>query len=172
MSASQQSNIVLAGFMGTGKSTVGRLVAAHLGWDFVDTDTLIEARAGRSIAEIFAQDGECVFRQLEAAVCAQVGAAPRHVIAVGGGALLNDAMRSHFVAAHFVVCLTCDLNTIIARVGDDPSRPLFAPDREKLVTLWNTRAAHYAGLPHHVDTTDLNPEQTAREVLRLWHQNR
>ncbi|MCD4684439.1 MAG: shikimate kinase [Anaerolineae bacterium] len=172
MSASQYSNIVLAGFMGTGKSTVGRLVAARLDWDFVDTDALIEARARRSIAEIFAMDGEAGFRQLEATVCTQAGDSAHNVIAVGGGALLNDDVRARFVAHHLVVCLTCEIDTIIARVGDDPARPLFAPDREKLAALWNSRAAHYASLPHHVNTTHLNPEQTAEEVLRLWHQNR
>lgn len=172
MSAAHYPNIVLAGFMGTGKSTVGRLVAARLGWRFVDTDTLIEARAGCAIAEIFAQEGEAAFRRLEADACTRAGAYTHCVIALGGGALLNTAVRRRFVAAHIVVCLTCDFAAIIARVGDDSARPLFDADRDKLAALWHARADHYASLPLHLETTHLNPEQTAEEVVRLWHQNR
>jgi shikimate kinase len=165
-------NITLAGFMGTGKSTVGRLIAERLGWRFVDTDEIIEARSGHTIAEIFAQDGESAFRQLEAVVCPEMAALFHQVIAVGGGALLNPTIRDCVEAHSLLIALTCDLDEIMRRVGDDPARPLFAPDREQLARLLEARAAHYASLPHHIDTTRLTPEQVAEEVFHLWQQNR
>jgi shikimate kinase len=165
-------NITLAGFMGTGKSTVGRLVAERIGWRFVDTDVIIEARSGRTIADIFAQSGEAAFRQLEAEVCPQMAALCHQVIAVGGGALLNPAICECVKAHSLLVTLTCDLDEIIRRVGDAPARPLYAPDREHLTRLLASRADHYASLPHHIDTTHQTPEQTAEEVFRLWQQNR
>jgi shikimate kinase len=164
-------NIVLAGFMGTGKTTVGRLTAAQLGWHFVDTDAVIENRYGRTITQIFEQDGEAAFRQLEAAICPEMAALCHQVIAVGGGALLNPSIRAYIEARSLLICLTCDLDEIMRRVGDDPSRPLFAPDREALARLLASRAGHYASLPHQIDTTHWTPEQTAEEVIRLWRQH-
>jgi shikimate kinase len=165
-------NITLAGFMGTGKSTAGPLVAKRLGWRFIDTDEIIETRSGHTIAEIFAQDGESGFRQLEAAVCPEMVALCHQVIAVGGGALLNAAIRECVEAHSLLITLTCDLDEVIRRVGDAPARPLYAPDREHLAQLLAARADHYASLPNHIDTTRLTPEQTAEEVFRLWQQNR
>jgi shikimate kinase len=165
-------NIVLAGFMGTGKTTVGRLVAERLGWRFVDTDDVITARDGRVIAAIFEQDGEATFRQLESAACRDMAALCHQVIATGGGALLDPRVSAAFAARSVVICLTCDLDEIIRRVGDDPARPLFVPDRDRLARLLAARADHYARLPHHVDTTHSSPAQAAEEVIRLWEQNR
>jgi shikimate kinase len=165
-------NITLAGFMGTGKSTVGRLVAERLGWRFVDTDEIIETRSGHTIAEIFAQGGESAFRQLEAEVCPEMAALVHQVIAVGGGALLNPVIRECVQTHSLLIALTCDLDEIMRRVGNAPARPLYTPDREQLAELLNARAAHYASMPYHIDTTPLTPEQTAEEVFRLWQQNR
>ena len=165
---SKHCNIVLAGFMGTGKSTIGQLVADRLGWRLVDTDTVIEERAGKIIAEIFEQDGEAAFRELEATVCRDMAALCHQVIAVGGGALVNPDVQAVFAARDLVICLTCDLDTIIQRVGDDPTRPLFSVDREKLSQLLDSRADHYASLPHQVGTTELSPEEAAEEVVQLW----
>jgi shikimate kinase len=162
------NNIVFSGFMGTGKSTVGRIVADRLGLTFIDTDDQIIARAGKSIADIFAQDGETVFRQIEADVCQALAAGTNHVIATGGGALLNPHTYEAFAATSLVICLTCNLDTIIQRVGDMPGRPLFAPDRERLATLLESRVDHYGRIPHQINTTTLNPEQVAQEVIRLW----
>ncbi len=167
----RHETITVAGFMGTGKSTVGQLVAARLDFEFVDTDAVIEARTGKTIAEIFASDGEPTFRALEAAVCAELVNATQRVIAVGGGALVNPSVQKVMVDHSLVICLTCDLDMIIQRVGDAPARPLFSVDREKLARLLASRAGHYASLPFHVNTTELSPEQAAEEVIRLWQQN-
>ncbi len=168
----EHCNIALAGFMGTGKSTVGRLIAARLGWRLIDTDSTIEAEAGCSIAEIFAQQGEAAFRALETRACASAVAGCHRVIALGGGALLNPATRERIAARGLLICLDADLDTLIARVGDDPARPLFSDDREQLADLFNARAAHYASLPHHVDTSHTAPDAVAEEVLTLWAQYR
>ncbi len=172
MTAMQHCNIALAGFMGTGKSTVGQLVAERLGWRFIDSDALIEARAGRSIADIFAQHGEAWFRQLEAQTCAEAVAGCHRVIALGGGALLDDSTRALIEARSMVICLDANMDTLIARVGDDPARPLFSADRDRLTALFDARSAHYSSLPHHIDTSHATPEAVAQEVLKLWQQHR
>jgi shikimate kinase len=165
------SNIVLSGFMGTGKSTVGRLAAEQLGLTFVDTDPVIEAQAGRSIAEIFAQEGEAGFRQREAEVCLVLAEKSGQVVAAGGGALLNTQVYEAFAAHSLLIGLTCDLEEIIRRIGDAPTRPLYVADRERLGRLLESRAEHYNRLPYHIDTTCLNPQQVAQEVIQLWHQH-
>jgi shikimate kinase len=156
--------------MGAGKSTVGRIVAGRLGLAFVDTDAEIERRAGRPIAAIFAQDGEAAFRRMEAEVCREIAGGRDQVIALGGGALLDEATRRAFEQTSLIVCLTCALDEILRRVGDDPARPLFSADRERLAALHAARAAHYASLPHTLDTTARPPAQLAGEVIRLWNQ--
>ncbi len=170
--AAYPANLVLAGFMGTGKSTIGRIVAARLGLAFVDTDTEIERQAGRTIAQIFAQDGEATFRRLEAQVCQEIAARRDQVIAVGGGALLDDGTRQAFAQTGLIVCLMASLDEILRRVGDDPARPLFSTDRERLMALYTRRAAHYASLPHMIDTTTRTPAQVAGEVIDLWKRQR
>lgn len=159
---------MLAGFMGTGKSTVGQIVAGRLDWPFVDTDAEIETRAGCAIAAIFAQQGEAAFRQLEADVCAGLAGRRACVIATGGGALLNAATRAAFEQRGLVIGLTCALDEIVRRIGHDPRRPLFTADRARLAGLLAERVAHYASLPHVLDTTDRTPDQVAEEVIRLW----
>ena len=152
--------------MGTGKSTIGKLAAERLGMAFVDTDEVIVERAGKAISEIFAQEGEPAFRKLEAEVCLEIGGGSGQVIGLGGGALLNEKVREAYVARNLVICLTCDLDEIVRRVGDDPSRPLFVADR--VAALLASRAEHYNSLPHCIDTTPLSPEQVVEEVVRLW----
>lgn len=165
-------NIALAGFMGTGKSTVGPLLAEQLGWRFVDTDALIEARAGLPIPRIFAERGEPIFRRLEAEVCRQVADGARQVIALGGGALLDPHTRAYLQARALVVCLTAPLEEIVRRVGEDPARPLFHADRARLAALYAERAVHYAALPHHLATEGRTPAEIAEEIVRLWQQHR
>lgn len=165
-------NIALAGFMGTGKSTVGRLVAEQLGWRFIDTDAVIEQRARRTIADIFAQDGETVFRQWEAQVCAEIVAGCHRVIALGGGALLDPQTRALVAANSLIICLDAGIDALLDRIGDDPARPLFSADRDRLSVLYAQRAAHYASFPYHVDTSTITPARAAEKVLALWQQHR
>src|SRR4051812_17648318 len=98
--------LFLIGYRGTGKSTVGPLLAAALGWEFADADDLIEAAAGRSVADIFAAEGEAGFRDREAAALAELCRGERRVVATGGGAVLRPANRELLAASGFVAWLT------------------------------------------------------------------
>ncbi len=169
-----KANLVLTGFMGTGKSTVGPLAAARLGMQFVDMDPLIEARAGLSVAEIFAAHGEAAFREMETALCHELAQAGGMVIATGGGALLNPVNRALLESTGLIVCLTCDVETIMARVGTATDRPLLgAEDRAGRVrSLLERRAPIYATLPARVDTTGLTPEEVTEKVVALWREQR
>jgi shikimate kinase len=165
-------NIALAGFMGTGKSAVGRLVAQQLILDFVDADALIEGRAGKTIAEIFAADGEPAFRALEAKVCRELARQPDLVIALGGGALIDTETRAVFESTSLLVCLQASLDEIIRRVGNDPSRPLFSVDREKTQRLLDSRAEMYDSIPYQFQTDGLSTEQVADQIVELWRNER
>lgn len=110
-------NLVLTGFMGTGKTAVGQEVARRLGRAFVDMDAVIETRAGKSIARIFETEGEGPFRQREAALCRELAAQEDLVIATGGGALVDADNRKAFLATSIVICLNASVDQILARVG-------------------------------------------------------
>ena len=162
-------NIILTGFMGTGKTAVGREIAARMGRPFVDLDDLIVQRAGKSIPEIFAQDGEPAFRALEAAICGEMAAPAGLVIATGGGAVVNPANREALAAGGTVICLEADLETILQRVGRGDDRPMLAsPDRvARIRELLAARAEAYAALPYHLDRTHLTIPATAERVMGI-----
>ena len=166
-------NLVLTGFMGTGKSEVGRRVAQQLQRAFVDMDALIEAREGRSIPEIFAQEGEAYFRQREAEVIRELAEQEGLVIATGGGALIPEENRRRMAENGVIICLWADEETLIRRLAGDTHRPLLnRPDwRRTLRELLARRRNAYAQLPHHVDTTDKTPDQVATEVIRVYRES-
>jgi shikimate kinase len=122
-------NLALIGFMGTGKTSIGRLVAARLQFEFVDTDASIEARAGKSISRLFAEDGEALFRQQERAVVLELAARARVVIATGGG-LGADPVNLESLRAHaWIVCLCASAELIWERTRHHDHRPLLqGPD--------------------------------------------
>ncbi len=163
-------NIILCGFMGTGKTTVGKLVAERLGWRFVDTDQVIESRDGRSIKAIFAQDGEAAFRRMEAELCAELVGWRRTVIATGGGIVLEPANRENLASAGLVVCLEAPASEIVGRLSGVTDRPLLA-DADPVVRindLLAARAEAYSALPYHVNTAGCLPEHVAQQVIALW----
>ncbi len=164
------ANIVLTGFMGTGKSAVGKLVAHHLKRPFVDMDELIEKREGRTITAIFAQEGEAYFRALESRLVQELATRSGYVIATGGGTLLSEENRKHMMATGLVICLWADEDTLIQRLRGDTSRPLLArPDwQDTLRELLRRRTPLYQQLPFHVHTGGKNVEQVAEDVLRIW----
>lgn len=141
-------NIILTGFMGTGKSSVGRLLAQRLGYQFVDTDNLIEARCGHAVHEIFRDQGEAAFREMEAALARELGAVKNQVIATGGRLMLDAANAAVLSRNGRVFCLWATPEEIIARVAKDTVavRPLLAgPVPEaRLRALYDERRAGYA----------------------------
>lgn len=166
-------NIVLTGFMGTGKSTVGRVLAHRSGREFVDTDVLIEARHG-AIPEIFAERGEAAFRELEHEVARELSARRGLVVATGGRLLLDHRNAEALGATGHVFCLAADADEIVRRVVDidgAADRPLLAgPDPAARVrALLDERRSGY-GAFEQVETTGRTPNQIAIDILeRLAH---
>ena len=167
-------NIVLTGFMGTGKSTVGRLLADRLGCPHIDTDAEVAARAGCTIPEIFATQGESGFRALEREVCLEVSRRSGIVVSTGGGALLDAGVCDAMVATGTVVCLTCEVDELLRRLRHGPQRPLLGADlddrQRHMERLLAQRADAYASLPHHLDTTARSPEAVAIDVMNLLNE--
>ena len=170
------SNIILIGYRGAGKTTVGQLLANRLGWTFADADDLIEARATRSIAEIFASEGEPGFRDREAAALAELCARPLGVIATGGGAILREANRQLFRASGFVVWLTASPETVWARMVTDPTTAARRPNLTATGGLEEVRALIAARTPLYRETADfivpsdvLSPEEVADAILTAWN---
>ena len=159
--------IVLTGFMGTGKSEVGRRLAKRLGRPFVDTDQLVEAQAGKSVAAIFSDDGEAAFRALEREAVVAATARGDAVIAVGGGAILDPINVERLRAAGVVVCLSADAATIIRRIGDVARRPLLAggDPRATVERLLGERGPAYERAADvTVDTSDRNVGEVVESV--------
>jgi shikimate kinase len=126
--ASPRPNVVLVGFMGTGKSSAGRLVAQKLGFQYIDTDQLIAQRAGMEIPHIFAQHGEAHFRDLEASALESLAHLERCVIATGGGVVLRESNRFRLRELGFVIGLMASKAVIFDRVSRNSRRPLLQTD--------------------------------------------
>ena len=165
-------NVYLTGFSYTGNSTVGRILAARLGMEYVDTDELIEAEQGRSIPEIFAQDGEAVFRELESVTLTQVAERQSVVVATGGGMVMDPENRAVMQRTGAVVCLEAQPATILSRMRADVSdatvRPLLASadPLERITALKASRQAAYAIADWTVNTDGLTTEDVAAEAER------
>ena len=155
---------MLVGFMGAGKSTVGPLVARALGWDFLDMDDRIEERAGRSIADVFRDQGEPAFRALELEVAEEAASRPRLVIAAGGGAFAQPATREVLERSAVTVWLRCDAATLEARVPADGLRPL-AANRAIMRSLLTEREPSYQLADVVVEASEGTAESVARRVV-------
>ncbi len=159
---------VLIGPPGSGKTTVGRLLADRLGLAFRDTDVAVEERAGRSVAQIFLTDGEPVFRAMERAAVAEALATQPGIVALGGGAPM-DRDTQDLLADQTVVFLDVGIAAAAPRVGFDQSRPLLAVNpRARWIALMATRRPIYEGLAtFRVDTSGRSPEAVAAELVDL-----
>ena len=169
-------NIILTGFSGTGKSSVGRAVAELQGWDLWDTDEEIVRVSGKTIADIFEEDGEADFRYLEKEAVALACAESSVVVVTGGGAIVDPDNYAAMAASGVIVCLDATPETIVARllstpVGDDApeERPLLADPNpiERVRELKAERQEHYDMAAFSVHTDGLGVDEVAREVLRL-----
>jgi shikimate kinase len=171
--ASDVPELILTGFMATGKTEVGRRLARRLGRPFIDTDGLVEAGAGRSVAAIFAAEGEPHFRELERDAVVRACAVPDAIVATGGGTLLDGENRRRLAAAAPIVCLSASPEEILRRVGDPASRPLLknggghAGGLERVRALLAERAPVYALATHTLDTSGLSIDDVVERVCGL-----
>lgn len=170
------ANVILVGYRCTGKTTVGGVLAAKLGWTFADADDLVEATAGKSVAEIFAAEGEPGFRDREAAAIAHLCARERIVIATGGGAILRDASRKLLHDSGFVVWLTATPETIGERLAADPLTGARRPNLTAAGGMSEVRALLAARAPLYSETADfvvptdvLSPDGIADAILTAWN---
>lgn len=169
----KKPSLALIGFMGTGKTTVGRLCASRLAYKFQDSDACIVRRAGMSIRRIFAERGEPAFRQWEREVIADLTASDGLVIATGGGAVLDPGNAAALAAGCRVVLLTASVDHILGRVGAGHSRPLLAgveDPRGHIESMLAQRMPVYRQAAHHVvDTTETPPARIAEEIAAWYH---
>jgi len=159
-------HVLLWGMMGSGKSTVGPLLAAHLNQGYVDLDGAIEATAKLSISDIFTHHGETAFRQHEASLLMEhLERAVPQTIALGGGALVDNELRAYARARATVVCLWASPKTLVHRIGDGTGRPLLTENiEETLAGLLRDRSEAYADVDLVVATDLASPQSVAQSV--------
>lgn len=164
-------NLVITGFMGTGKTSVAKKVAEYLGMPHIDMDQMIEERVGVSISELFTSPGEAFFREEERKLCQELASPASLVIATGGGALVSPANREAFLQeGNVVICLDCEPGELMRRLEKVEDRPLLegGQRRERIQSLLAQRRVAYAQIPLHIDTTSLTVEEVAGQLISLY----
>jgi shikimate kinase len=171
-----KDQIWLIGFMGTGKSRLARPLAAALGWDALDIDTLIERRTGDTVAAIFGRGGEAAFRAVESDIVAEVAGRDRIVVATGGGSVLAEVNRNA-MREGFVVCLEARPDTIADRIGQSGAsaseRPLLkgGDPLTTIAALKEARQPLYAQADFIIHTDDMTPDQITHQILTAFNEH-
>lgn len=166
--SSARTNIVLIGFMGSGKTSIGRIVAQRLGFQFVDTDAVIVERAGMQVAEIFERHGEAWFREQETATLRSLSILNRAVISTGGGIVTREENHALLRELGFVVWLTASEDVIFERVSRNTKRPLLQTPNPRATVhelLEKRRGLYEAVAQFTLDTTTLAHETTASTLI-------
>jgi shikimate kinase len=166
-------NLVLVGFMGSGKTDAGKLAATRLGMTFVDMDAIIEQRHAQTISQIFETKGEAFFRQQERALVRELVDRQDRVIATGGGVVLNPNNLRDFSRTGIVICCWVDAKVAHERTKNTKHRPLLGhqTDRlERIEKLLREREHLYKAISNRVDTSAMSVEQQADEILRIYKQ--
>ena len=160
-------NIFLVGFMGAGKSTVGKIVAEKLGYGFCDADKYIEEQAGKTITQIFADHGEDHFRDLESESTEALAEGTNQVIATGGGVVQRDRNWDAMKAGSITIYLRATVESVWERIKDDDTRPLLQVDNpiDTARELLNKRTSMYEKADIIIDTDNLSPKEVADQVL-------
>jgi shikimate kinase len=163
-------NLYLVGFMGTGKTTVGRAAAQRLGFAYLDSDHEIERISGRTIAEIFAGEGEPAFRKMEREFIANGHPPARTTVACGGGLVIQSGMSEALRSRGVVICLHASIETILARTGRQNNRPLLAggDPEERLRTLFAERESIYRSAGTLILTDGRSLKDIVGHVVRVW----
>jgi shikimate kinase len=156
--------VFLVGFMGSGKTTIGKSLAKRIGFQFLDLDKDIESRAGRTINEIFAQSGEAHFRKLERQAIELCRGLKKTVVALGGGAYISEVNRALLSSIGVTVWLNCPLRVCITRMGKDKNRPLLS-NRTDLRSLYERRRSAYARADFMVYSVGKSPGEVAKEII-------
>ena len=167
-------NLVLFGFMGTGKTAAGRELARRLRMKFIDMDDVIEKQEACTISEIFAEKGESHFRDVESQVAAALSRRQGLVIATGGGVVLNRKNVDALQGSGTGICLTASPEAIYERVKHQSHRPLlmFDDPLQRIKTLLHNRAPFYATVKYHIDTSDLPMESVVNKILDIVNADR
>ena len=164
-----QPNIILTGFMGTGKTTLGQLLAEKIGYQFVDTDALIEKRIGRTIAELFEEQGETAFRKLESNLVEELAQKERLVIATGGGLVLDPNNVAALGKTGKIICLAASPEEILSRISKrQGTRPLLQEKnpQAKIIELLQQRGSVYRQFPQ-LSTSKLSREELIERLVKL-----
>jgi shikimate kinase len=163
-------NLYLVGFMGTGKSTIGRVVAHRLGFGLVDSDHEIERQQGKTIPQIFAEDGEAAFRQMERSFVHGGHAGTRTVVACGGGLVVQPGMLAELKSRGVVVCLHASLETILRRTQANKNRPLLDVEdpMERIRTLYAAREPIYREAGTVILTDGRSMTEIVQHVMRAY----
>jgi len=168
--SSSITSIVLTGFMGAGKTTVGALLAERLGWTFADSDHLVESRSGLTVAAIFERDGEAAFRRMEAEAVQQTAGREHVVLALGGGALESPATREFLAELRHgrVVFLDAPLETLLGRCAGQPDAPVrpVLRDQERLAARWQARQPLYREAHLIVSTAGRTPVAVVDRIVQ------
>lgn len=162
-------NIYLVGFMGTGKTSVGRLLAKEKKLSFVDLDELIELKEQRRIVDIFAKDGEPYFRKIEKKILKQVATQKKFVVACGGGIVLDKDNIKLMKKTGTLICLSAKSEEILKRISQSTHRPILNVNKpkERIELLLKMRAPYYMQADHTVDTSKLTIKQVVQKIIRV-----
>jgi shikimate kinase len=165
-------NIVLIGFMCSGKSRVGKELASRLGWTFLDTDELVTQAAGQRISDIFRKQGESAFRAMEAEAVKRAAASDKAVIATGGGVPLHPGNMNELSKNGQVVWLKVSPRAVLRRAGDFGSRPLIDPSDPvgSITRRLQEREPLYRQAPHAIDTDAASPADVVEKILSMFPQ--
>lgn len=163
-------NIVLVGFMGTGKTAVGKEIARALGMQFVNTDDIIEKKAGMPINDIFARKGEFCFRQIERDVMMEVSSNVDSVIDTGGGAVINELNVKDLKMEGILFCLNAAAGEIFKRAGNEAHRPLLnvSDPLDRINYLLKKRAPYYKRADYQIDTNGRSIKEIAEEIIGIY----
>ncbi|ANB61163.1 shikimate kinase [Anoxybacteroides amylolyticum] len=156
--------VYLTGFMGAGKTTVGRALAEQLCVPMIDTDSYIEEKIGKPIKQIFVEEGEAAFRRYEREFLRTLPPDKR-IVTTGGGMVIQPENREWMKQTGMVIYLHCDFAEIMRRIADDDTRPLLSNQLEDLQRLWEQRLPYYSEAHIVIDTTGKRVEEVVQEIM-------